>query len=112
MTESFYRHPAVRAFSQAGNDLLSWFNDLLSLERDAATSGGHNLVLALAAERHVPPEEAAAAARERWHRTMREFPALRAAVPPHGAAGRRYLDGVEFAVRGTMDWSYESARYN
>jgi hypothetical protein len=43
---------------------------------------------------------------------MREFPTLRAAVPAHGATGRRYLDGVEYAVRGTMDWSYESARYS
>ena len=54
LPDSVHGHPAVRAcYSTAGNDLLSWFNDLLSLDRDTATAGGHNLVLALAAERHL-----------------------------------------------------------
>ncbi|GAA4692393.1 terpene synthase family protein [Phytohabitans rumicis] len=107
----FYAHPAVRAFSAAGNDLLSWFNDLLSLERDTATSGGHNLVLALARQHRLPIADAADVARGRWHRTMARLPALRAAVPTTSRAERRFLDGVEYAVRGTMDWSFESARY-
>jgi Terpene synthase family 2, C-terminal metal binding len=110
--ERFYRHATVRAFSAAGNDLLSWFNDMLTVERDIAISGGHNLVLALAGEHRLSIEAATEMARERWHRLMSRLPALRAAVPRHGPAGAAYLDGVEHAVRGTMDWSFDSARYS
>jgi hypothetical protein len=109
------RHPAVRAYGAAGNDLLSWFNDLLSLDRDAATSGGHNLVLALAAERALPVADAVPAAVELWRTRMDDFVGLRAAVPSFGPAVdralERHLDGVGHAVRGTIDWSLGSARY-
>ncbi|WP_091561252.1 terpene synthase family protein [Micromonospora pattaloongensis] len=114
--DAVYHHPAVRAVSEAGNDLLSWFNDLLSLERDTATSGGHNLVLAVAAERGLPAGAAVADVVRRWQERMRRFAQLRTAVPPFGppldAALRHYLDGVANSVRGTIDWSLETtARY-
>jgi hypothetical protein len=115
LPDSIHGHPAVRAYSTAGNDLLSWFNDLLSLDRDAATAGGHNLVLALAAERHLCIGEALEAAVTRWQHRMDGLAALRAAVPSFGPAldvsVRHYLDGVDRSVRGTIDWSLETARY-
>jgi hypothetical protein len=116
LPDSVHGHPAVRAYSTAGNDLLSWFNDLLSLDRDAKTAGGHNLVLALAAERHLSTADAIEAAVTRWQQRMDGFAALRAAVPSFGSAldvsVRHYLDGVDRSVRGTIDWSLETARYD
>jgi hypothetical protein len=113
--DAIYHHPAVREVADTANDLLSWFNDLLSLERDAATSGGHNLVLAVAREERIPVEAAIEAVVRRWQRSMRRFVELRDAVPSFGAAMdgplRQYLDGLGNSVRGTMDWSLESARY-
>lgn len=113
--DAVYHHPAVRQVADAGNDLLSWFNDLLSLERDRISSGGHNLVLAVAAAEGVPTESAVDLVVRRWRARMRQFPRLRAAVPSFGPgideALRHYLDGIAYSVRGTIDWSLESARY-
>jgi hypothetical protein len=113
--DAVYHHPAVQAVAATGNDLLSWFNDLISLRRDAASACGHNLVLAIAHERGLPVEEAIQLAVDRWQRTMHRFVELRAEVPSFGAtidlALRHHLDGVANSVRGTIDWSLESGRY-
>jgi hypothetical protein len=110
-----YHHPLVRRISATGNDLLSWFNDLLSLERDTATAGGHNLVLAVAREHGVPVPVAVDLVGARWEESMAEFVALRGQVPSFGpvvdAALGAYLDGVANSVRGTIDWSLDSDRY-
>lgn len=113
--DAVYHHPAVREVAATANDLLSWFNDLLTLDRDAATSGGHNLVLAVAREEEVSIDSAIRAVVLRWQQSMRRFVAQRDAVPSFGPALdgplRQYLDGLANSVRGTMDWSLESARY-
>ncbi|MGN9811211.1 terpene synthase family protein [Micromonospora sp. BQ11] len=115
LPDPVYHHPLLTRIADTGNDLLSWYNDLASLERDQATSGGHNLVLAIAAEEQVPLEVAVDLVAERWRESMRHFVALRAAVPSFGPALDEavtdHLDVVANAVRGTVDWTLESARY-
>ncbi|MEH0823271.1 MULTISPECIES: terpene synthase family protein [unclassified Micromonospora] len=115
LPDPVYHHPSLRRIGDLGNDLLSWYNDLASLERDRATSGGHNLVLAVAAERKVPLDTAVDLVAERWRATMDLFVALRAEAPSFGpaldAAVTTHLDGIADAVRGTLDWTLESARY-
>jgi hypothetical protein len=115
LPDAVYHHPALHRLGQLGNDLLSWFNDLASLDRDRATAGGHNLALAVAAERGVPVPAAVDLVAARWRAEMGRFMALRAAVPSFGPAldesVTAHLDGVANAVRGTVDWTLESARY-
>ncbi|MFC4148961.1 terpene synthase family protein [Micromonospora mangrovi] len=115
LPDAVFHHPTLRRVGDLGNDLLSWFNDVASLERDTVSGGGHNLVLALAAERGVPVEVAVELVAERWRTTMERFVALCAAVPSFGPAldeaVTAHLDGVANAVRGTVDWTLESGRY-
>jgi hypothetical protein len=114
LPDAVYHHPALRRLGQLANDLLSWFNDVASLDRDRA-AGGHNLVLAVAAERDVPVEIAVELVAARWRAEMARFTALRAVVPSFGPAldgsVTTHLDGVANAVRGTVDWTLESSRY-
>jgi hypothetical protein len=115
LPDPVYHHPLLRRVAAVGNDLLSWYNDLASLERDRATSGGHNLVLAVAGERDLPLETAVELVAARWRESMGRFVALRASVPSFGPAldeaVNHHLDGVANAVRGTIDWTCESTRY-
>ncbi|MEV4462473.1 terpene synthase [Micromonospora echinofusca] len=115
LPDAVHHHPLLREIADTGNDLLSWYNDLASLERDEATSGGHNLVLATAAEQRVPVAAAVGLTAERWRASMGRFVELRAAVPSFGPGLDRavadHLDGVANAVRATVDWTLESARY-
>ncbi|WNM41634.1 terpene synthase [Micromonospora halotolerans] len=115
LPDAVYHHPALRRLADLANDLLSWYNDLASLERDRAGAGGHNLVLAVAAEEGVPVPAAVDVVAERWRAEMARFVALRAAVPSFGPAldeaVTAHLDGLANAVRGTIDWTMESARY-
>ncbi len=115
LPDAAHHHRAVRAYSAAGNDLLSWFNDLFSLDRDRQAGHGHNLVLVLAAERGTSVDAAVGSAVQLWRQRMDDLAGLRAAVPEFGApfdeGVRRFLDGVDRSVRGTIDWSLETARY-
>ncbi|MFI7279747.1 terpene synthase [Micromonospora chersina] len=115
LPDAVHHHPALRRLADLANDLLSWYNDLASLERDRAMAGGHNLVLAVAAERGVPMPAAVDLVATHWRAEMARFMALRAAVPSFGPAldesVTAHLDGLANAVRGTVDWTLESARY-
>ncbi|MEW2383733.1 terpene synthase family protein [Micromonospora sp. NPDC047707] len=115
LPDAVYHHPALRRVADTGNDLLSWYNDLASLDREQPTAVGHNLVLAVAGERRVPLAEAVALVADRWRESMRRFVELRAAVPSFGravdAAVGDHLDVIANAVRGTIDWTVESTRY-
>ncbi|WBB48039.1 terpene synthase [Verrucosispora sp. WMMA2044] len=115
LPEPVYHHPRLSQLRDVGNDLLSWYNDIASLDRDVATSGGHNLVLALATAHRVPIPAAVELAARHWHESMRRLVALRATMPSFGPAldpaVAAHLDGVARAVRGTIDWTMESARY-
>jgi hypothetical protein len=115
LPDAVYHHPQLRELDTLGNDLLSWFNDVVSLERDQATSGGHNLVLALARERGVPVAAAVELVADRWRERMRRFTEVRGTLPSFGPeldpAVADHVAVVANSVRGTIDWSLESARY-
>ncbi|MFC8847864.1 MULTISPECIES: terpene synthase family protein [unclassified Micromonospora] len=115
LPDAIYHHPQLRELDTIGNDLLSWFNDVVSLKRDQATSGGHNLVLALAREHGVPVTTATGMVADRWRVRMRRFTELQGALPSFGPeldlAVADHVAVVANSVRGTIDWSLESARY-
>ena len=117
LPDAVYHHPLLREIARPSATTCS--PGSTTSPRWTGTrppSGGHNLVLALAAERGVPVAAAVelvgralagrdAPLRQRCARRCRR--SVRRWTRPVAA----HLDGVADAVRGTMDWTLESARY-
>jgi hypothetical protein len=113
--DAVFHHPRIREYADAGNDLLSWYNDLYSLPGDLLVAGGHNLVVAVAEANRITIPAAVAVTAQRWRSQMGRFADRRAAVPSFGPVHDRsvgaLLDGIGNTVRGTIDWSAETNRY-
>ncbi len=105
----------LRALKERANDGVSWFNDIVSLEKELRAGDVHNLVVVLRQEHQLSLEEAVARAVRLFNERMREYVELERRLPSLGmerdARLQRYLLGLRCWVRGNMDWSYESGRY-
>jgi len=105
----------VQALRERANDGVSWFNDIVSLEKELRVGDVHNLVIVLRHERQLSLPEAVAQASLLLNARMREYVELEQRLPSLGvecnARLQPYLTGLRSWVRGNMDWSYESGRY-
>ena len=105
----------VRALRERANDGVSWFNDIVSLEKELRAGDVHNLVIVLRHEHQLPLPEAVARAVVLLNARMSEYTELEQRLPSLGVESdgwlQRYLTGLRSWVRGNMDWSYESGRY-
>jgi hypothetical protein len=97
------------------NDGVSWFNDIISLEKEVMAGDVHNLVVVLQHERGLNLQEAVNEAAQLFNDRMREYVELERGLPSFGpeldGQLQRYLKGLRCWVRGNMDWSYETGRY-
>lgn len=105
----------VRALRERANDGVSWFNDIVSLEKELRLGDVHNLVIVLRHEHQLSLPEAVEQASQLLNARMREYMELEQRLPSLGvesdAGLQRYLTGLRSWVRGNKDWSYESGRY-
>jgi hypothetical protein len=103
------------AIRRTAVNVVAWFNDLVSWPKEAAAGDPHNLVLVLQHERRMPIEEAIFVAAAEHDAEMRRFVGVRdqlAASPLARDEGvRNTIAAVEHWIRGNVDWSLESGRY-
>ena len=114
--------PEVHPFTEAGlallrthaDNIVAWFNDLVSWPKEAVSGDPHNLVLVVRHELGLPMAEAVAHVVDRHDREVRAFIAARdrygtglTAVP----GVRRAVEGLQCWIRANVDWSRESGRY-
>lgn len=108
-------HPIVKRLDLAANHVISWVNDILSVKKEIREGNTHNLVLVLQHEYQLSLQEAVERAASLHNAEVQTFIELSAQLPSFGAEIdgelQRYLSGMRFWMRGCLDWSLESERY-
>ncbi len=119
LPDAIREHDAVRRLALMANNVVSWANDIMSLEKELRRGDVHNLPLALQHERGMSLQEAVNEAAVMHDAEVRAFidlnERLLKELPPVDDDIQRQL--VKFVnvltawMRGNIDWSYESGRY-
>jgi hypothetical protein len=109
--------PEVSELTRTANNIISYFNDIISLQKELANNDVHNLVIVLQNELQCSLQEAMDRAGQMHNLEMKKFLELERAVrnnpkfSEHASEISRYLDGLRTCIRGNVDWSQESGRY-
>jgi 5-epi-alpha-selinene synthase len=111
--------PELSQLTRMANNIISWFNDIISLQKELSNNDVHNLVIVIQNEYQCTLQEAMDRAIEMHNIEMKNFLELESLVRSkycsttnHSAVEiSRYIDGLHSCIRGNVDWSHESGRY-
>ncbi len=103
----------VRALTEMACAMVGLDNDIASYHKEHLRSGDRlNIVDVIAHERGQTPDEALPEAVAYRDGVLRVFLALRGQVEPEvDAPTRRYIAGLGSWIRGNLDWSMHTGRY-
>jgi 5-epi-alpha-selinene synthase len=111
-----HQHPLIQSLNQLTCQVVCFANDLFSLTKEANAGETMNLVCILQHEHGLPLQEAVDRAAAIHNSEVRAFEIMEAQLPACGltvdADVRRYIDGLHAWMRGNLDWSITSGRYN
>jgi hypothetical protein len=109
------QHPTMRSLSLMTNNVISWFNDLISYPKEIARGDVHNLVYIVHQERGISLEDAAQYVVRKHDAEVRAFQLSCAALPArnqqHARLAQLYVTGLQAWIRANVDWSIATARY-
>jgi hypothetical protein len=109
-------HPLIVQLTEAANKVISWTNDLYSLDKEIRQQDKHNLVLVLEHAAHVPRQEAIDRVVHMIDGEVARFLALEERLSevsnPIAPALQRYVGVLRSWMRGNLDWSRATGRYD
>lgn len=112
--EAFF-HPTVAALQEAGNDILSWANDVYSFDNEQCSGDCHNLIAVVAINKNITVQAAMEYAMGMIESAIARFFEECAKVPSFGPEidpkVQAYIKGVELYLSGSVFWHLESERY-
>lgn len=105
----------IQRLRQITVNVVSWHNDLYSLEKERRVGDVHNLVCILQQERSIPADDANRLAFRFCDDEVRRFLAIERSLPTFGAqldgAAHAYVDAMKTFVGGALAWAQEAHRY-
>jgi Terpene synthase family 2, C-terminal metal binding len=111
--------PVTDPYAEAGlvllreyaDNVVAWFNDLVSWPKEAARGDPHNLVLIVHHELRMSLADAVGYVIARHDREVRSFVAAARQVGHGRPDVQRLVTSLEHWIRANVDWSRESGRY-
>ncbi|MBC6417959.1 MAG: hypothetical protein GDA44_03780 [Prochloron sp. SP5CPC1] len=105
----------VQKLKLIANNVVSWSNDIIGLEKEMELGDVHNLVLVLQREHQLTLQEAINRAAELCNEEVRKFMDLESRLPSFGPVTdpklQHYVLGLRSWMRGWIDWALETERY-
>jgi 5-epi-alpha-selinene synthase len=110
-----YDHPVVQRLATMTNNVISWANDIVSLEKELRQGDVHNLALILSQEQKLSLQAAVERVAKLHDAEVSAFIALSQRLPSFtptvDADLQRYVSGMRFWMRANLDWSLDTVRY-
>jgi hypothetical protein len=100
--------PHTASVQRPADNVVAWFNDLVSWPKEAAHGDPHNLVLVVHHEARLPLAEAVRHVADRHDQEVKAFITARDRFGPDLRPAAR---GLEHWIRADVDWSRDSCRY-
>jgi hypothetical protein len=108
-------HTIVQVLAQMTNNVISWANDIISLDKERQQGDVHNLALILSYEQRLPLQAAVDRVGALHDAEVRAFITLARQLPSFApgvdADLHRYVAGMRFWMRANLDWSLATTRY-
>lgn len=108
-------HPSLAALQEAGNDILSWANDVYSFDNEQCSGDCHNLIAVVAINKNITIQASMEYVMGMIESAIARFWEECANVPSFGPEVdplvQAYIKGVELYLSGSVFWHLESERY-
>ncbi|CAE6354136.1 unnamed protein product [Rhizoctonia solani] len=110
-----HEDPIVMELALAGNDILTWANDIYSFPIEASRGDTHNFVCVAMWNLQLDLEGAIAYVDRMTRRRVQEYVESRTKLPSFGDGldlqVAQYVQGIEYCVQGFLDWTFMTPRY-
>ena len=110
-------HKDVQQLRLLTNRVVSWVNDMYSMDKEYKSDDIHNLVILLHHQYNISLQEAMIGAGDIVNQTVQDFILLEANLPSFGAKydvilKRQGNEVLKSWMRGNLEWSKETLRYH
>ncbi|KEP51734.1 terpene synthase family, metal-binding domain protein [Rhizoctonia solani 123E] len=115
LPDEVLNHPIVKELADAGNDILTWANDIYSFPIEFARGDTHNFVCVAMEHNKLSLEDAIEYVNQLTRKRLDEYVEIKAKLPSFGPGideqVAQYLLGIEYCVQGFIDWTFVTPRY-
>jgi 5-epi-alpha-selinene synthase len=115
LSDTLREQETVQQINQMAVNIIAWSNDIFSVSRELKSQDVHNLVIILHKRHKMPLEYAVQHVAEMHNLEVKKLLALQSSLPSFGEnldhELAKYISMVNSWIRGNLDWSSRSIRY-